>query len=303
MQAITQLSCNMASALIGSVYFVFITLAVRRKFDTRCRESVNPTFAGLKILVRPGIFTFLESAIRNALYLWLVGGIVAMGSDYATAWGVFNTIRWGLIMVPVQALEASSLAFVGHAWGAWRKRVGLKDRRPTASWPDLKGKTFTWIHNAQQPIVRPALTSCAIALTVEVPLYIFLAEWGSRRFAFYLSQSEAVALITEKMWKTIDWCYIFYAVSTQLAALLLATRPRWYLYQSLVSNLLWVLPWALVVSKIGITPSDAWKYHSIVFGGSLVFSFFDVLLVDGLWAWRLMKGKMKLPPVTGAIAG
>ncbi|KAK5187997.1 hypothetical protein LTR16_008983, partial [Cryomyces antarcticus] len=150
MQAITQLSCNMASALIGSVYFVFITLAVRRKFDTRCRESVNPTFAGLKILVRPGIFTFLESAIRNALYLWLVSGIVAMGSDYATAWGVFNTIRWGLIMVPVQALEASSLAFVGHAWGAWRKRVGLKDRRPTASWPDLKGKTFTWIHNAQQ---------------------------------------------------------------------------------------------------------------------------------------------------------
>lgn len=83
----------------------------------------------------------------------------------------------------------------------------------------------------------------------------------------YLSEDMAVALITEKMWKTIDWCYIFYAFSTQLATILLATRPRWYLYQSLVSNLVWVLPWAVVVSEIDITADDAWTYHSVVFGG------------------------------------
>jgi hypothetical protein len=69
------------------------------------------------------------------------------------------------------------------------------------------------------------------------------------------------------MWRTIDWCYIFYALSTQLATLLLASRPRWYLYQSLVSNLCWVLPWAIAVTRVGITPSNAWTYHSIVFGG------------------------------------
>lgn len=40
-----------------------------------------------------------------------------MSADYATAWGVFSTIRWGLIMVPVQAAEATTLTFVGHAWG------------------------------------------------------------------------------------------------------------------------------------------------------------------------------------------
>lgn len=54
------------------------------------------------------------------------------------------------------------------------------------------------------------------------------------------------------------------------------------------------------MSKIGITPDDAWTYHSVVFGGSLVFSFFDILIVDALWAWRLVKGKMDLSPVTGA---
>lgn len=80
-----------------------------------------------------------------------------------------------------------------------------------------------------------------------------------------------------------------------MATILLATRPLWYLYQSLVSNILWVLPWAIVVSKVGITPKDAWTYHSIVFGGSLVFSFFDVLLFASAWAWRLKRGKMRLP--------
>lgn len=150
-------------------------------------------------------------------------------------------------------------------------------------------------------ITKPALVSCIVALTVEIPLCIFLAEFGAQPFAFYLSESIPVANIVRKMWKTIDWCYIFYALSTQLATILLATRPRWYLYQSLVSNLFWVLPWAIVVSKIGITESDAWTYHSIVFGGSLVFSFFDVLLFDAVWFWTLLKGRMDLPPLTGAL--
>lgn len=152
-------------------------------------------------------------------------------------------------------------------------------------------------NNSTKEIVRPALTSCIIVVAIEVPLCIFLAQYGARRFAFYLSQSEPVAIIAEHMWKTIDWCYIFYAVSTQLASILLATRPPWYLYQSLVSNLCWVLPWAIAVTVINLSPNDAWTYHSIVFGGSLVFSFFDVLIFNGLWASRLLRGKMRLPRI------
>jgi len=88
-------------------------------------EPVRPSFQALRILIRPGFLTFLESAIRDTLYLWLISGIISMGSDYATAWGVFNTIRWGLIMVPVQALEASSLTFVAHAWVGGEPEWGL----------------------------------------------------------------------------------------------------------------------------------------------------------------------------------
>ncbi|RMZ08770.1 hypothetical protein D0860_04525 [Hortaea werneckii] len=239
-QAGTQLGCNVVASLAGLVYFLWTS--IRRRRQNASHESVRPSFSQLLVLAKLGSFTFLESAVRNALYLWLVSGIVALGSDYATAWGASNTIRWGLVMVPVQALEATSLTFVGHAWGAFRHLVPANDQEPRASRKQL---------------------------------------------------------IT-KMWRTIDWCYIFYALSTQLATILLATRPRWYLYQSLVSNICWVLPWAVAVTKIGITTGDAWTYHSIVFGGSLVFSFFDILLVDAVWAWCLAKGRMTVRAVTNA---
>jgi Na+-driven multidrug efflux pump len=140
-----------------------------------------------------------------------------------------------------------------------------------------------------------ALVSLCLALAVEVPLAIFLSIWGARSFALYLSGSDdEVADVTAHMWKTLDWCYIFYAASTQLAAVLLATRPKWYLFQSLASNFLYVLPWAIVCQVKDLEAGNAWMYHSLVFGGSLVFGFVDVVIVDALWAWTLVTGRARL---------
>lgn len=135
-QALIRMACDLASALCGLLYFVSIARKMQAQSEEPCAK---PSFMSLKILARPGIYTFLESALRNAIYLWLISGIVAMGSDYATAWGVFNTIRWGIVMVPVQALQASTLTFVGHAWGRWRARVGPETKKPKASKGDLLG--------------------------------------------------------------------------------------------------------------------------------------------------------------------
>ncbi|KAF2452487.1 hypothetical protein BDY21DRAFT_294614 [Lineolata rhizophorae] len=282
-----QLACNLTSAFAGLGYFLYsnsFKIAVSQGEHT----SLKPSLHALIVLARPGFIFLVESAIRNALYLWLVSTIVAMGSDYATAWGVFNTIRWGLVMVPVQSLEATALTFIGHAWGEWRQSVGISTRRTTASWRTI------WT------LVRPAAVSLAVSLAVEVPICLFLSLFGAQPFAFYLSNSEAVAKITAHMWRTIDWCYIFYAASTQLATVLLATRPRWYLYQSLASNLLYVLPWAIACQVAQLSPDDAWTYHSLVFGGSLVFSFFDILIVDFVWTWVLRKGRAKLEAFHGS---
>lgn len=294
MQAGVQLACQTAAAGVGLGYFLWretwpIYKERRRERDGEGGEageeagSLRPGVGALKVLVRPGLVTFVESAVRNAIYLWLVTTIVALGSNYATAWGIFVTIRWGLIMVPVQALEQTALQFIGHAWGRWRKLVGVDNLRPPPT---------SWRHIYS--IVWPALWSFGLALVFEVPMAIFLSVFGARPFALYISGSEGVADVTAYMWKTIDWCYIFYAMSTQLAAVLLATRPKWYLCQSLASNLLYVLPWAIVCQVKDLDQNNAWTYHSLVFGGSLVFSFIDILVFDGVWAWTLMTGRAEL---------
>lgn len=283
MQAGIQLACNMTAAFVGLGYFLWTTSWRHYRQSRGAARKTGPSVGALRVLLRPGLVTLAESAVRNALYLWLVSNIVSMGSTYATVWGVFNTIRWGLVMVPVQSLEATALAFVGHRWGAWRRGIGTGTRNPGPTAP----KTIL-------PMATPALISLALALAVEVPIAIALSVSGARSFARYLSGSDDVAAVTAYMWRTIDWCYIFYAASTQLATVLLATRPKWYLYQSLASNLLYVLPWAVVCQATHLDATNAWTYHSLVFGGSLVFSFLAVLVVDAVWVWTLTTGRARL---------
>ncbi|RGP71708.1 hypothetical protein FLONG3_7012 [Fusarium longipes] len=283
MQGTIQLVCNLVAAISGLCYFLWSnTWSYIKHTPHDPQDKLRPSFASFKVLLRPGIIFFIESAVRNALYLWLVSTIVALGAVYATAWGVFNTIRWGLIMVPVQALEATALQFIGHNWGDWRRRMDVSTRKPRASVQDL------------QFIVRPALRSLTLAVIFEVPIAIFLTLFGAKPFALYISGSDEVAEVTAYMWRSLDWCYIFYAMSTQLATILQATRPKWYLYQSLASNLLYVLPWAIVCQVTDLNDGNAWWYYKFVFGGSLVFSFGDIVVVDTIWAWSLYYGKAAL---------
>ncbi|KAL4898831.1 hypothetical protein BDW74DRAFT_164378 [Aspergillus multicolor] len=275
MQAAIRLACDLVAATAGLLYF-FGTTSIERIGRRLHWKSELPTVAGFLVLLKPGSLTFVESAIRNALYLWLVSGVIAMSADYATAWGVFSTIRWGLIMVPIQALEATTLAFVGHAWGQLRQK------------DDGRHRSWTMLYM----VIRPAILSVAIVFVIEIPLLIFMSLFGCERFAFWLSQSNRVSDIVAHMWHTIDWCYILYGISTQLAAILLATRTSWYLAQSLISNLFYVLPWAIVCQVAYLDADNAWTYHSLVFGGSLVFSFGEILIVDAFWAWRFLRGKL-----------
>ncbi|KAL8963417.1 MAG: hypothetical protein Q9183_005013, partial [Haloplaca sp. 2 TL-2023] len=302
-QALIRMACDITAALAGLIYFAYITRKLHRQEDKDSRPvRTSPRLliiGALKILVPPSMYTFVESALRNALYLWLVSTIVSLGETYSTAWGVFNTIRWGLVMVPVQALEASTLAFVGHSWGQWRAAVGANVQRAKASKRDLLSMSRSKKYQIRmmligEGIAYPGLISCAIALVVEVPICIALSLRGMEGFAFYLSGSTDVASVTTKMWQNIDWCYIFYALNYQLSAILLATNPRWYLYQALGSNILWVLPWCIVVTVVKMSQERAWTFYSVIFGGSLVFSFLVVGFVLLLWASRLVRGKITL---------
>ncbi|CAE6360330.1 unnamed protein product [Rhizoctonia solani] len=290
-QASIRMACNGVGCIAGLLYFVYIARKLR--LDEDWRSVWIPKWSSFMALAKPGVYTLIESAVRNALYLWLIHGIVDLGSDYATAWGIFNTIRWGLVMVPVNALAATSSTFVGHEWGLWRERA-LTRGSTQASLADIIGpRKFISAHKSSG-IFRPALRSTLIALAIEVPLCLAFSFWLTRPFARYLSGSDTVAKITAQMWRTIDWCYIMYGTDTQLAAILLATRPKWYLVNSLIVNVLWVFPWAVALQVgIPITQSSAWKYHSIVFGGSLVLSFVVTIATVIIWAMWLLRGKVK----------
>ena len=88
-QAGIRLACDMASAFAGLFYF-------HRRLGSP-EERVSPQIKALGILARPAIYTFAESVIRNSIYLWIVSRIISLGQNCATAWGVFNTIRWVLL--------------------------------------------------------------------------------------------------------------------------------------------------------------------------------------------------------------
>ena len=285
MQAGISLTCSLTSAFAGLLYFVYTTSysssSPFHRNPANTSDKTTPSLPALLTLIKPGAIFFLESAIRNALYLWLVAGIVGLGATYATAWGVFSTIRWGVIMVPVMALEATTLTFIGHSWGAFRATLPHV-AKPRVPIPQIWG------------LVRWAFYAVAVVLLVEVPLCLSMSFAGAESFARYLSGDGEVARITARMWRTVDWCYVLYGVSTQLAAMLVATRPRWYLYQSLASNILYVLPWAIACQVVRLDEKDAWTYHSLVFGGSLVFSFFIIIAVDAAWGMRLQRGKMRV---------
>ncbi|TVY88889.1 hypothetical protein LAWI1_G003795 [Lachnellula willkommii] len=294
--ALIRMACDLVSGACGLVYFVWIADRTIHK-DAEDKglplelSKSRPCLASLEILFRHGIWTFGESIIRNSLYLWLVHGIIKISGDYATAWGVFNTIRQGILMVPLQALEASTLTFIGHAWGRWRQYIGPGPKEsPEDKNPKANMKSLFYI-------VNRAWASSSTGFVVEFFLF-FLLFWAVKDFAYFLSGSHPVSEITQRMWRTMDWCYIFYAIYLQLSAILIATTPRFFFMQGLVGSVLWMLPWAIACSKVAMTEKNAWTYHGVAFGGSLIVDFFTVIAACMLWAWMMSKGWVKLVPVT-----
>jgi len=136
--------CDLFAAICGLLYFYLMVSPLRRHDDCRTFESPRPSLRSLRVLIPPGIWTFWSPlCAMPSISRCSVALKVSMGSEYATAFGVFNTIRWGLIMVPVLTPEQSTLALVGHTWGTWRAKVGLERRKASATWKDEFGKSLS----------------------------------------------------------------------------------------------------------------------------------------------------------------
>lgn len=51
---------------------------------------MNPSFPALRPLFKPGLLAFIESAVHNALYLWLIDTIMSVRLNYTIGFGIFN---------------------------------------------------------------------------------------------------------------------------------------------------------------------------------------------------------------------
>ncbi|RYP35331.1 hypothetical protein DL768_010999 [Monosporascus sp. mg162] len=224
-----------------------------------------------------------SASTRVACFLWRAGRGASGGSDGSDGSGSSDTTAPSLralgILVHPGAL-APRVARAGRDDASVHLTRLRQAETPGPGWRDADG-------GGSRYSLKPAAKSLSIALVFEISPCIFLSPFGARPLARYPSGIDAVADVTAYMWRTIDWCYILYAMSTLLAGVLLATRPKWYLYQSLVSNLFYLLPCAIVSQVAELDASYAWAFHSPVFGGSLVFSFVDIVMVDAIRAWTL----------------
>ena len=61
-----------------------------------------------------------------------------------------------------------------------------------------------------------------------------------------------------------------------------------------------MFPWAITIIRSGIEAGDAWTRHAVVFGGSSVFSFFDLLMMHGMAMWMLLNRRVTLLAFEGA---
>jgi len=187
-----------------------------------------------------------------------------MGQTYATAWGVFNAIRWGIVMVPISALHETTNTFVGHRWGDFKRK---RSKSHSVAWRDIASMSSLRLKDriADKEIVitSPILRSCLIALGIELFLFAGLSinKSSAYKLAHYLSNSTEVAEIASMMWRNVEWCFVCYAVSSQLVALLLATEAEWFLSESLLLNVGYMLPCAVVFRHFANGPEDAWVYH------------------------------------------
>jgi len=86
-QAWIKLACDMSSAFAGLSYFIRRARKKQRRPSSSEEDQANPTMKAIKVLARPAAYTSAESAVRNALYLWLVSRIISLGETHGTAGG------------------------------------------------------------------------------------------------------------------------------------------------------------------------------------------------------------------------
>ncbi|XP_065557280.1 uncharacterized protein LOC136025308 [Artemia franciscana] len=258
-QAISRLICDCSGVIAAVIAYKQATSKYIQNFSLR----------NLKPFLKPSIYTFSETILRNSIYLWLVSIIVKMERDYATAWGVFNTIRWGIVMVPNLAFFEAASTFTGHRWSLFKKKA-----KENVRWKDIIN------------VMMYSIQSTILTLIMETMTVILMSVWLIEPFALFLSEDENVVYLVKEMWSSLCWSYLLTLLGMQLSAILIATWPAWFFIRTIGSSVLWTLPWTIALSLRESKDEMDWYFFGYVIGGGLITSF--VVTVASVCGWMFI---------------
>lgn len=126
------------SALSTVVGLAYLLWTFRSGNGAIIQRESRPSFKALKVLALSGLPFVIDSLTRNLFQQAGFYSSIITGARYY-GWGIFETFRRGVEDAVPDALQYTSLAFIGHAWGEWRKRSQADKVQPRARRADLQG--------------------------------------------------------------------------------------------------------------------------------------------------------------------
>ncbi|KAF5068010.1 MatE [anaerobic digester metagenome] len=205
---------------ISTVYFFkLVHLDLISFFKAKWKEQIYPLFA-------IGIWTGLDSLVRNAGYMGLLLVLNTMGVSEFGGYGLAMAVMWTLL-IPVLALGEGTSIVIGNYFGE---------------------KKFNDIIN----VVKTSLLLVTIIMLIIAIIGIF---WWDDMSTFFNTNPEMVQISVE----TFSWLiipYIGFGIGTIFRSIFIGTgQTRYIFYIACIVNIGLILPFVTLV-KSGIIPAS-----------------------------------------------
>lgn len=183
---------------------------------------------------------FADSIVRNFFYFFVTLKFINhLGKDVSAAWSLFNSIIWGIILLPAFAVANFIRVRIGHN----RSKSTIKE------------------------VIRES-GKCLLAWTI-IMVVVTGIVWSTLA-SFFSKSNQTVAILSENMLHDMGWVFVIFAYNNAVNSFFLAVGQAEYIfYQSLTANLIvYLVPW--ILNLFGILTPTYWLIMGLYIAGMLI---------------------------------
>lgn len=230
------------SILALAVNFIFVLIVekmgpisffVKIPFFTNLKNNFKAFF-------RVSWGNFADSIVRNFFYFVVTLKFLNnLGAEEAAAWGLLNSIIWGIILIPGYVVANYVKVHIGLApFRSKIKKIAKKSAICLLAWIFL----MTILTASIWPILA----------------------------SFFSKYNEKVATLSLTMLYNVGWIYIIFACNNAIDSFFLGTgKTEYVFYQSFLTNLIiYFVPWILYL--VGVLTPTYWWVLGLYIAGMLV---------------------------------